>query len=69
MLTFESTQSAGTTNIVNKLVQLPFQSVKHRVTTLDAQPASTTQAAIIVLVTGQLIVTSLFSPSDQTNHP
>ena len=35
---------------------LPFETVQHRVTTLDAQPASQENAAMIVLVTGQLIV-------------
>lgn len=35
---------------------LPFQTVQHRVSTMDAHPASSTEAAMIVLVTGQLIV-------------
>jgi hypothetical protein len=35
---------------------LPFIKVQHRVLTLDAQPASAESAAIIVLVTGQLLV-------------
>ena len=35
---------------------LPFQKVEHKVLTLDAQPASASVAAIIVLVTGQLLV-------------
>jgi hypothetical protein len=35
---------------------LPFAKVVHKVLTLDAQPASSTIAAIMVLVTGQLLV-------------
>jgi hypothetical protein len=35
---------------------LPFAKVVHKVLTLDAQPASSTIAAIMVLVTGQLVV-------------
>lgn len=37
---------------------LPFQKIQHRVSTMDAQPASTTEAAMVVLVTGQLLVSS-----------
>lgn len=55
MLTFESAQTAGAAAIVEKLVSLPFETVQHRVTTLDAQPASSEKASLIVLVTGQLI--------------
>lgn len=32
---------------------LPFQKVQHKITTLDAQPSSPTQASLMVLVTGQ----------------
>ena len=35
---------------------LPFAKVVHKVSTLDAQPSSTTSAALVVLVTGPLIV-------------
>lgn len=35
---------------------LPFTTVQHRVSTMDAQPASSTEASMVVLVTGQLIV-------------
>lgn len=34
---------------------LPFQKVKHQVSTLDAQP-SNQEGGIIILVTGQLLV-------------
>jgi hypothetical protein len=56
MLTFESEQFQGATGIIDKLKALPFQKVQHKVSTLDAQPSSPSQASIIVLVTGQLIV-------------
>ncbi|KAF5101177.1 hypothetical protein D0Z03_000651 [Geotrichum reessii] len=56
MLTFENSQVQGAKNIVEKLVSLPFQKVGHRITTLDAQPASPTVGDIIVMVTGELLV-------------
>ncbi|GAA5919763.1 hypothetical protein JCM21900_005237 [Sporobolomyces salmonicolor] len=55
MLTFESQQIQGSAAIVEKLVGLPFSTVQHRVSTMDAQPAATDKASMIVLVTGQLI--------------
>ncbi|KAK4053830.1 Nuclear transport factor 2 [Microbotryomycetes sp. JL201] len=55
MLTFESDQIQGTANIVAKLTGLPFQQVQHRVSTVDAQPSSQTEASLVVLVTGQLL--------------
>ncbi|CDO52884.1 hypothetical protein DV451_000662 [Geotrichum candidum] len=56
MLTFETSQVQGAKSIVEKLVSLPFQKVGHRITTLDAQPASPTGGDIIVMVTGELLV-------------
>ncbi|OCH85223.1 NTF2-like protein [Obba rivulosa] len=61
MLTFEGTQHQGTSSIVEKLQSLPFQSVQHKVTTLDAQP-STNAGAIIVSVTGLLVVDGSENP-------
>ncbi|KAH7175706.1 hypothetical protein EDB81DRAFT_874538 [Dactylonectria macrodidyma] len=55
MLTFESSSSLGAAAIVEKLAGLPFQQVKHQVTTKDAQP-SNDNGGIIILVTGQLLV-------------
>ncbi|KAL9024303.1 MAG: hypothetical protein Q9196_006615 [Gyalolechia fulgens] len=55
MLTFESHWVQGTSGIVEKLVSLPFQKIKHQVATLDAQPSSE-QGGIIVMVTGALLV-------------
>lgn len=54
MLTFESASDLGVNAIVEKLAGLPFQKVKHAVSTLDAQP--TVQDGVLVLVTGQLLV-------------
>jgi len=53
MLTFESTATLGATAIVQKLVDLPFGAIKHRIDTTDAQP-SNEAGGIIVLVTGAL---------------
>ncbi|RKF71812.1 Nuclear transport factor 2 [Golovinomyces cichoracearum] len=54
MLTFESTTVQGATAIVEKLSSLPFQKVRHAVSTLDAQPSGS-EGGIIILVTGQLL--------------
>lgn len=43
-------------NVQADLQNLPFTKVAHKILTLDAQPASASIAAILVLVTGQLIV-------------
>ncbi|KAA1477058.1 nuclear transport factor 2 [Dentipellis sp. KUC8613] len=57
MLTFEGTQHLGAPTIVEKLQGLPFQRVQHKVTTIDAQPSSTSgEASLLVLVTGLLVV-------------
>ncbi|TXT11962.1 uncharacterized protein COLE_02372 [Cutaneotrichosporon oleaginosum] len=56
MLTWEQEQIMGVTNIIEKLKNLPFTKVVHRVVTVDAQPASATIASLVVLVTGQLLV-------------
>ncbi|KAK4463780.1 nuclear transport factor 2 [Cladorrhinum samala] len=54
MLTFQSSPHLGVNSIVEKLVSLPFQKVKHAITALEAQPTST--SGIVILVTGQLAV-------------
>jgi hypothetical protein len=61
MMTFETNQVAGVNNIVSKLVELPFQKVAHKLSTLDAQPAGDA-GQILVHVTGQLFVSG-FPPS------
>lgn len=54
MLTFESASVLGVNPIVEKLSSLPFESVKHQVSTLDSQP--TVEGGILILITGQLLV-------------
>jgi len=54
MLSWEAQPFQGARNIIGKLTSLPFQKVQHKITTQDAQPASSTN--IIVLVTGLLLV-------------
>lgn len=55
MLTFETSQLQGAKDIVEKLVSLPFQRVTHRITTLDAQPASPS-GDVLVMITGDLLI-------------
>lgn len=55
MLTFESAQLQGATAIIEKLTSLPFQKVAHRISTLDAQPASE-NGDVLVMVTGELLI-------------
>ncbi|KAJ9501251.1 Nuclear transport factor 2 [Exophiala xenobiotica] len=55
MLTFEKEPFQGTQSILEKLTNLPFNKVQHRVDTTDAQP-SNEQGGILVLVTGALMV-------------
>ncbi|KAI0792826.1 nuclear transport factor 2 [Abortiporus biennis] len=63
MLTFEGSQFAGVAGITEKLTSLPFEQVQHKVTTLDAQPSSTTgESSLIVSVTGLLVVDGSQNP-------
>ncbi|TNY21599.1 nuclear transport factor 2 [Rhodotorula diobovata] len=55
MLSFEAQQFQGTNSIIEKLASLPFTTIQHRISTMDAQPAATDKASMIVLVTGQLL--------------
>lgn len=55
MLTFESSQLQGAKDIVEKLVGLGFTKVTHRISTLDAQPASPA-GDVLVMVTGELLI-------------
>ncbi|KAI8875697.1 nuclear transport factor 2 [Backusella circina FSU 941] len=70
MLTFEGQQFVGASNIVEKLVSLPFQKVQHRVSTTDAQPGAPGSGAIIVAVTGALLIDEEQNPQmfSQTFH-
>ena len=65
MLTFESSSVLGAGSIVEKLVSLPFQKVKHQVSTLDAQPG-VNDGNVIILVTGQLLVDEEQRPMNYT---
>lgn len=53
-LTFESSEHIGKAAIAEKLATLPFQQVKHQVSTLDVQ--LTHHGDIVILVTGMLLV-------------
>ncbi|PHH70481.1 hypothetical protein CDD82_7087 [Ophiocordyceps australis] len=65
MLTFESASVLGVNNILQKLANLPFQQVKHQISTLDAQP-SNAEGGIMILVTGQLLVDEEQRPMNYT---
>jgi len=65
MLTFESASVLGVNAIVEKLSGLPFEKVKHQVSTLDAQPTMV-EGGIIILVTGQLLVDEEQRPMNYT---
>ncbi|KAI8154602.1 Nuclear transport factor 2 [Colletotrichum sp. SAR 10_70] len=64
MLTFESASVLGANAIVEKLSSLPFEKVKHQVSTLDAQPSL--EGGIVILVTGQLLVDEEQRPMNYT---
>lgn len=55
MLTFESTQFQGSQAIVEKLTELPFKKIVHKVDTTDVQPAPG-NLGLLIFVTGQLLV-------------
>ncbi|KAJ5141370.1 Nuclear transport factor NTF-2 [Penicillium atrosanguineum] len=64
MLTFETSSVQGTAAIVEKLSSLPFQQVRHKLATFDAQPSS--DNGIIVLATGALLVDEEQQPMSYT---
>ncbi|KAJ2910387.1 Nuclear transport factor 2 [Coemansia aciculifera] len=55
----------GPQNIVEKLASLPFARVAHKITTIDAQP-SISENAIVITVTGQLLVDDETKPQQYT---
>ncbi|KAI0888065.1 nuclear transport factor 2 [Annulohypoxylon maeteangense] len=65
MLTFESASFKGTPSIIEKLQGLPFQQIKHQVSTMDPQPGVAPDH-IMVLVTGQLLVDEEQRPMSYT---
>ncbi|EMR08158.1 hypothetical protein PNEG_03333 [Pneumocystis murina B123] len=70
MLTFENSQIQGVEKIIQKLMELPFEKVLHKITTIDAQPSMLSGGSIIVMVTGQLLVDEEQNPQQysQTFH-
>jgi len=56
MLSWEGQPISGAEAISEKITTLPFASVQHKVTTIDAQPSSPTVPSIIVSITGLLVV-------------
>ncbi|KAL2008024.1 hypothetical protein VTN00DRAFT_8006 [Thermoascus crustaceus] len=65
MLTFEGSASQGTAAILEKLTNLPFQKVAHKVSTFDAQPSNEV-GGILVTVTGVLLVDEEQNPHSYT---
>ncbi|KAJ2057474.1 Nuclear transport factor 2 [Coemansia aciculifera] len=66
MMSWEGTQMQGAKNIVEKLVSLPFTRVVHKVTTIDAQPSLPNINAVVIAVTGQLLVDDETKPQQYT---
>ncbi|TFK72153.1 nuclear transport factor 2 [Pluteus cervinus] len=62
MLTWEGTPIQGTSSILEKITTLPFATVQHKVTTLDAQPSSGSVASLLVSITGLLVVDGSENP-------
>ncbi|KAG5437709.1 hypothetical protein PCANB_000746 [Pneumocystis canis] len=56
MLTFENSQIQGVDKIIQKLMELPFTKVQHRLSTIDVQPSMSSEGSVIVMVTGELLV-------------
>jgi hypothetical protein len=54
MMTFEGEKIQGSQAITQKLVSLPFQSVKHEIVTVDSQPSAS--GGVLVFVCGNLKV-------------
>lgn len=65
MLTFENHAIQGAAGIVEKLAGLPFEKVRHEISTLDAQP-SNQAGGILVMVTGALLVDEEQKPMNYT---
>ncbi|PWY92504.1 NTF2-like protein [Aspergillus heteromorphus CBS 117.55] len=64
MLTFETSSMMGVQPIMEKLLGLSFQKVRHEIATLDAQPS--VNSSIIVMVTGALLVDEEARPMNYT---
>ncbi|KAF2738163.1 nuclear transport factor 2 [Polyplosphaeria fusca] len=68
MLTFEGTPVMGVAAIIEKLTNLPFEQVQHRVDTSDCQPGDAEGKSIVVLVTGALMVDGQDRPMSFTQN-
>jgi hypothetical protein len=62
MMSFEGAQTMSADAIIAKLVSLPFQTVRHKISTVDAQPSHPSNGTIIVMVTGQILVDGETNP-------
>ncbi|KAI8319323.1 nuclear transport factor 2 [Martensiomyces pterosporus] len=66
MMSWEGQQFQGAKNIVEKLASLPFQKVAHKITTIDAQPSLPNVTAVVITVTGQLLIDEEINPQQYT---
>ncbi|CAO3629646.1 unnamed protein product [Cunninghamella blakesleeana] len=62
MLSFEGSSFVGADAISQKLVDLPFTQIQHKITTMDCQPSAQGSTNIIVFISGQLMI-------DGQDHP
>jgi len=62
MLTWEGQPISGAKAVIKHLTSLSFNTVKHQVSTLDAQPSSPTVASVIVNVSGFLLIDDSTNP-------
>ncbi|KAF9192162.1 Nuclear transport factor 2 [Haplosporangium sp. Z 767] len=59
MLSFEGAQVAGAEAIIEKLISLPLGSLRHNISTQDAQPIDN---GLLISVTGQLLAEGESNP-------
>ncbi|KAI9164400.1 Nuclear transport factor 2 [Blastocladiella emersonii ATCC 22665] len=62
MMSFEGTDLQGVNAIMNKLENLPFSQIQHRVLSVDAQPSNPTAGSLLIIVTGQLLTNGESQP-------
>ncbi|OZJ03981.1 hypothetical protein BZG36_04047, partial [Bifiguratus adelaidae] len=62
MMSFEGQQFQGSQAIMEKLTNLPFQKVQHKIASCDAQPSNPQVASLLVVVTGQLLIDEETNP-------
>lgn len=55
MLTWETNNLQGPQAIIQKLLDMPFNTVQHRVTSISAQPSGVPNA-LLVAVNGEMII-------------